>query len=124
MQTQRQVERLNYAFELLGERADSASCRAMQGLIEESEEKIEEATDKEEIAADLVLITTAQKIEHYEIASYGTVRALARQIGQIEVATLLDHTLGEEEATDHLLTEIAKPLVQKATAEELQTVMA
>jgi Mn-containing catalase len=119
MQTQGQVERLNKAFQLLGEDAQSKQCRAIDGLIEEGEEKIEEGTEKDSIAADLSLVTSAQKIEHYEIASYGTARVLARQIGEIDVATLLDRTLGEEEAADHLLTEIAKPLLQEATFVEM-----
>jgi Mn-containing catalase len=91
----------------------------MLGLIEEGEEVIEEASEKEELAADLALITAAQKVEHYEISSYGTVRALARQIGAYDVAALLAHTLGEEESADYLLTEIAKPLLQEAMAEDL-----
>jgi hypothetical protein len=58
-------------------------------------------------------------VEHYEIAGYGTARTLAMQIGQRDVATLLSHTLGEEESTDHLLTELAKPLLQEAALEDL-----
>jgi Mn-containing catalase len=120
VQTEVHVERLKKAFELLGQKAEPKLCRAMMGLIEEGEETIEEGAEKEELAADLALITTAQKVEHYEIAGYGTVRALARQVGAYEVATLLDHTLGEEESADHLLSEIAKPLLQQATAEALE----
>jgi Mn-containing catalase len=119
-QTQAQVERLNEAFELLGEEASAKPCKAMAGLVQEGQETIEEGKDKEEIAADLALITAAQKVEHYEISSYGTVRTLARQIGELEVATLLSHTLGEEESADYLLTEVAKPLLQEATLEELE----
>jgi Mn-containing catalase len=119
-QTQAQVERLNEAFELLGEEASAKPCKAMAGLVQEGQETIEEGKDKEEIAADLALITAAQKVEHYEISSYGTVRTLARQIGELEVASLLSHTLGEEESADYLLTEVAKPLLQEATLEELE----
>ncbi len=117
-QTQVHVERLKQVFEMLGEEPQSKPCKAMMGLIEEGEETIEEGGQKEEIAADLALITAAQKVEHYEISGYGTVRALARQIGAYDVAQLLSHTLGEEESTDYLLTEIAKPLIQQATAED------
>jgi Mn-containing catalase len=124
LQTEAQVERLKKAFELLGEKAEAKPCKAMMGLVEEGQETIEEGSEKEELAADLALITAAQKVEHYEIAGYGTVRALARQIGQFEVETLLSHSLGEEESADHLLTEIAKPLLQQATAEDLEEVMA
>ncbi|HTF71017.1 MAG TPA: ferritin-like domain-containing protein [Edaphobacter sp.] len=119
VQTQTHVERLKQAFELLGEAAEPKPCRAMIGLVEEGQEVIEEGTDKEELAADLALICAAQKVEHYEISGYGTARALARQIGAIEVATLLSHTLGEEESADHLLTTIAKPLLQEASIEDM-----
>jgi Mn-containing catalase len=119
VQTQNQVARLEKAFELLGEDAEPKPCRAMLGLVEEGEETIKEGSEKDELAADLALIKSAQKVEHYEISSYGTARALARQIGAYDVATLLAHTLGEEESADYLLTEIAKPLLQEATAEDL-----
>jgi Mn-containing catalase len=120
LQTEVHVERLKQAFELLGEDAKPKPCRAMTGLIEEGQEVIEEGAEKEEIAADLALICAAQKVEHYEISGYGTAKALARQIGANEVATLLSHTLGEEESADHLLTTIAKPLLQQASAEEME----
>lgn len=120
VQTQNQVERLKQAFALLGEEAKPKPCRAMLGLIEEGEEVIEEGAEKEELAADLALITAAQKVEHYEISGYGTAKALARQIGAVEVATLLSHTLGEEEAADHLLTTIAKPILQQASLEDME----
>lgn len=121
VQTQRQLERLSKAFDLLGSSAESGEpCRAMAGLIEEGEETIEEGAGKEELTADLALIAAAQKIEHYEISGYGTARTLARQIGAVKVATLLDHTLGEEESADFLLTEIAKPILQEATTGDLE----
>ncbi len=118
-QTEMQVERLNQAFELLGEEAEAKTCRAMQGLIQEGQEKIEESDEQEELASDLALITAAQKVEHYEIAGYGNARTLAMQIEEWGVARLLSHTLGEEESADHLLTEISKPLLQQARLEEL-----
>jgi len=119
MQTQLQVERLRKVFELLGEEPQSKPCKAMTGLIEEGQEKIEEGGDKEPLAADLALISAAQKVEHYEIASYGTARVLAKQLGEIESARLLSHTLGEEESTDFLLTTISEPLLQQATLDDL-----
>ena len=119
-QTETQVERLKQAFQLLGESAQPKPCKAMMGLVEEGKETIEEGAEKEELAADLALITAAQKVEHYEIAGYGTVRTLARQIGAYDVEKLLTYSLGEEESTDHLLTEIAKPLLQEATAQDLE----
>jgi len=119
LQTQAQVERLRSAFELLGEKAEAKPCKAMMGLIEEGKEKIEEGAEKEPLAADLSLIAAAQKVEHYEIASYGTARSLARQLGELECARLLSHTLGEEESTDFLLTSIADPLVQQASLDDM-----
>jgi manganese catalase len=119
-QTQIHVERLKKAFELLGEKAEPKPCKAMLGLVQEGQEKIAEGEQKEELAADLSLVTAAQKVEHYEISGYGTVRSLARLIGEIEVANLLTHTLGEEESADYLLTEISKPLLQKARVDELE----
>ena len=118
-QTETHVQRLTKAFELLGEKAEAKPCKAMTGLIEEGKETIEEGKDKEEIAADLALVTAAQKIEHYEISGYGTVRSLARLIDERDVAKLLDHTLGEEETTDFLLTTLSKPLLQQARMEDL-----
>jgi Mn-containing catalase len=117
-QTEDHLERLKDVFNLLGEKAQSKPCKAMMGLIEEGQETIAEGKDKEELAADLALITAAQKIEHYEISGYGTVKSLARLIGEIDVAKLLTQTLGEEESTDYLLTEIAKPLAQEALQAE------
>ena len=118
-QTQNQVERLKEAFQMLGEKAQPKPCRAMMGLIEEGQETIEEGQEKEPLEADLALITAAQKIEHYEISGYGTVRSLARQLRLADVEKLLSHTLGEEESADFLLTEISKPLIQQATIEDL-----
>jgi Mn-containing catalase len=117
-QTQQHVERIKEAFGMLNERAQPKPCRAMAGLIEEGTEKIQEGQDKEPNAADLSLITAAQKVEHYEIAAYGTVRTLARQLGMLDVETLVNHTLGEEESTDFLLTSIAKPILQQASIDD------
>ena len=114
-QTEGHVNRLKKAFDLLGDKAQAKPCKGMAGLIEEGQETISEGREKGDSAADLALIAAAQKIEHYEICGYGTVRALARQIGEVDVATLLDHTLGEEESADYLLTEVAKPVVQELT---------
>jgi Mn-containing catalase len=117
-QTQGHIERLNEAFELLGVKAHPKPCKAMLGLIEEGKEQIQEGKEKEGLAADLALITAAQKVEHYEISGYGTARALARQINERDVATLLSHALGEEEGADFLLTTISKPLLQQASLED------
>ncbi|HUQ94421.1 MAG TPA: ferritin-like domain-containing protein [Bryobacteraceae bacterium] len=120
-QTTTQVERLKETFALLGEEPHPRPCRAMKGLIEEGQEVMEEGKEMEEIGADLALIGAAQKVEHYEISGYGTAKALARQIGAVDVAALLSQTLGEEESADYLLTTIAKPLLQQASLEEMNT---
>lgn len=117
-QTEGQVQRLNEAFELMGEEAEPKTCKAMAGLIEEGQETIDEGGAKDEFAADLALIAAAQKVEHYEISGYGTARALALQLGEREVARLLSHTLGEEESADYLLTSISKPILQQALSED------
>ena len=121
-QTQTHIERLKAAFDLLGEDAEPKPCRAMIGLVQEGQETLDEGKDKEELAADLALITAAQKVEHYEISGYGTARSLARLLGEKDVASLLTHTLGEEESTDYLLTDLSKPLLQQAMLEDSQTV--
>lgn len=118
-QTQHHVERLQQAFQLLGERTQPKPCKAMMGLVEEGKETIQEGEGKQPIAADLALITAAQKVEHYEISGYGTVRVLARQLGLTDVAELLSHTLGEEESADCLLSALAKPMIQQATIEDM-----
>ncbi len=117
-QTQGHVERLRKVFELLGEEAKPKPCKAMMGLMEEGKETIEEGDEKEPLAADLALIAAAQRVEHYEIAAYGTVKALARQIGAVDAARLLSHTLGEEQSCDFLLTAISEPLLQQAAIED------
>jgi len=119
IQTEEQVERLNKAFDLLGGLPSPRECRGIAGLLEEGEEVMQKGAEKDPLAADLCLIAAAQKVEHYEISSYGTARSLARQIGEYDCARLLSHTLGEEESADFLLTMIADPLVQQATLDEL-----
>ena len=119
VQTEGHVERLRSVFGLLGEKAEPKPCKAMMGLIEEGKETIQEGEEKEPIAADLALIAAAQRVEHYEISAYGTAKCLARQIGEVESARLLSHTLGEEETADFLLTAISDPLIQQASLDDL-----
>ncbi|MBV8710092.1 MAG: ferritin-like domain-containing protein [Acidobacteriaceae bacterium] len=116
-ETKGQVERLKQVFELLGTRAKAKPCKAMQGLVEEGQETIAEGKEKEEVAADLALAVAAQKIEHYEIAGYGSVRTIAEQLGNQKVAKLLAQTLTEEEKTDKLITQLCAPLLQEASQE-------
>src|SRR5258708_34417752 len=81
-QTEQHVERLKQVFEALGEKAEATPCKAMRGLIEEGKATIAKGAEKEPFASDLALIAAAQRVEHYEIACYGTVRGLARQLGE------------------------------------------
>ncbi len=113
-QTQGQVERLDRIFELLEEKPRGKTCEAMKGLITEGQEVIsEDATDE---VKDAALIAAAQKVEHYEIAGYGTVRTFANLLGEREIADLLQETLDEEGETDKKLTEIAEALNVEALA--------
>lgn len=104
--TENHVTRLEQAFEEVGEAARAKKCRGMEGLIEEGEEIIKEDGDPE--VKDAGLIAAAQRVEHYEIAAYGTVKALALQLGLDNVAELFEATLNEEKEADELLTEIAE----------------
>jgi len=119
MQTEGHVQRLRQIFEVLGAKAEAKPCKAMQGLVAEGEQTIAEGAQKDPMAADLALIAAAQRVEHYEIAAYGTARGLARQLGQMDCARLLSHTLGEEESTDFLLTAISDPLIQQASLDDV-----
>jgi Mn-containing catalase len=113
-ETKGHVERLKQAFELLGARAKAKPCKAMQGLVEEGQEQIAEGKEKDDSVNDLMLVAAAQKVEHYEISSYGTCRTLAERLGQPKVARLLQQTLNEEEKTDKLLTQLSPPLLDEA----------
>jgi Mn-containing catalase len=95
VQTEGHVGRLRSCFEILGVAAEPKPCKGMMGLIAEGEESIEESGDKEPMGAHLALIVAAQRGAHYEICAYGTARSLARQLGQMDCARLLSHTLGE-----------------------------
>src|SRR5688572_25001457 len=114
--TKNQVTRIEQVFETLGERAKSKPCRAMKGLIEEAVEHIGEHEKGHDL--DQVIIASAQKMEHYEIASYGTARAMAKSSGQREAANLLQETLKEEGETDKLLTKVALQLQKEMLREE------
>lgn len=116
-ETKGHVERLKQAFELLGAKAKAKPCKAMQGLVEEGQEQISEGKDKEDVAADLMIVAAAQKVEHYEISGYGTCRAIAEQLGQTKVAKLFSQTLAEEEKADKLLTQLSPPLLEEAARE-------
>jgi ferritin-like metal-binding protein YciE len=111
-ETKGQVERLEEVFEKLDVRASGKRCEAMEGLIEEAKEMIEEIKTPEVL--DAALVVGAQKVEHYEIASYGSVRELAKALGENEVAKLLDATLAEEKQADQKLNSLAVSDVNKS----------
>ena len=114
-ESQGQVERLDQVFELLGKPARGKTCEAIQGLNAEMAEVMEDFGDSP--AADAALIGTAQAVEHYEIARYGTLKTWANQLGMAEAATLLDQTLQEEKRTDELLTQIAESAANEEAGE-------
>jgi ferritin-like metal-binding protein YciE len=114
-ETKVHVERLKQAFELLGAKPKAKVCKAMQGLVEEGQEQIAEGKEKDGAVSDLMLVAAAQKVEHYEISGYGTLRTIAEQLGQNRVAKLLERTLSEEEKTDKLLTLLSPPLLKQAS---------
>jgi ferritin-like metal-binding protein YciE len=105
-ETQGQIERIDQVVEILGIRLKRIKCAAMEGLVEEGKEVID-SIDKGPVR-DAALIGGAQKVEHYEIASYGTIAALAKQLGYKDALPLLLETLEEEKATDEKLTLLAK----------------
>jgi ferritin-like metal-binding protein YciE len=107
-ETQNQVKRLEDAVENLGAKMPRKKCPAMEGLIEEAAEMMQEYKDEPTI--DAVLIAAAQKVEHYEIATYGTLAAWSRQMGHDDATDLFEESLEEEKAADEKLTEIAESL--------------
>jgi ferritin-like metal-binding protein YciE len=115
-QTEEHVERLNEIFGRLGEQPTGKTCKAMKGLIEEGSEMLEE--EGEESVIDAGLIGAAQRIEHYEIASYGTVRTFADLLGEEDAAELLQQTLDEEGETNEELSELAERTVNKEALTE------
>lgn len=117
-QTKEQIVRLESVFEILGKKAQAKKCDAMEGLVKESEGIIEE-TEAGTITRDVALIMAAQKVEHYEIATYGGLAQLAKTLGREDVKELLGQTLQEEKDTDMLLTEIAESHINEdAKAED------
>jgi ferritin-like metal-binding protein YciE len=108
-QTKGQVQRLEQIFETLGKSPKGKTCKAMEGLVAEGEELMGEDADPEVL--DAGLIAAAQRVEHYEIAGYGTVRTYAQLLGDEEAAGLLQETLDEEGQTDQKLSQLAESLI-------------
>src|ERR1700746_2880967 len=117
-QTQLQIERVEQAMEEMNVRPGRKVCEAMRGLVEEAQHEIEEHEEKGPIL-DLVIVAGMQRIEHYEIAAYGTDVAFAKALGETEVADLLSQTLEEEKQTDRKLTEVTRmAIMPEALARE------
>lgn len=113
-ETEGQVERLEKVFEMLQKPARAKTCEAMQGLVEESKEILEDF--KGSGALDAGLLASAQTVEHYEISRYGTLKTWAGQLGMKEAVSLLDQTLQEEKKADALLSQLAKQAVNQKAA--------
>lgn len=111
-QTKGHVDRLEQIFSAMDESPKGKRCAGMEGLIEEGQEIIDEESNSD--ALDAGLIAAAQRVEHYEIAGYGTVRSYAKLLGESEAVNLLQQTLDEEKETDEKLTELAKECNEKA----------
>ncbi|WP_316841857.1 ferritin-like domain-containing protein [Pedobacter gandavensis] len=116
-ETNNHIDTLEQVFEQLGEKVQAKKCDAMAGLLEEANAIIED-TEKGTLVRDAALILAAQKVEHYEIATYGTLRTFALNMGHTEVAELLQQTLDNEKETDAALTEIAEEFINEQAAAE------
>lgn len=113
--TREQVRRLEQVFEEIGAPAKGKTCQAMKGLIEEGQELVKEGLESEVL--DAGIIGAAQRVEHYEIAGYGTARTMAETLGHRKAVKLLEQTLKEEKAADEKLTRIAESIVNVRAAE-------
>jgi ferritin-like metal-binding protein YciE len=111
-ETEGQVERLQQVFEIIGKNPRGKTCQAIEGIVEEAEEIMEEF--KGAPALDAGLLAAAQAVEHYEISRYGTLVTWARELGLKDAVALLEQTLGEESKTDEALTKIAETAVNQA----------
>ena len=111
-ETEGHVERLNQVFEIIGKRARAKTCPAIDGIIEEGEDILDEF--KGTPALDAGLLAAAQAVEHYEISRYGTLRAWAKQLGLKDAVSLLEATLAEETKTDEALTGLAEAALNSA----------
>jgi len=116
--TQNQVLRLQLVFELLGEKAEGKKCEAMAGLLKEGDSILEETVPG--AVRDAGIIAASQKIEHYEIATYGTLCAFAKILGENEAAQLLAKTLAEEKEADMLLSDVASTKINFAAVEAIE----
>jgi len=116
-ETEGQIARLEEAFEHLGERAKGKPCAGMRGILEEGDEHVGEDYEDDDLR-DAVIIGSAQRVEHYEIAAYGTAIAHARLLQQDDIVQLLEDSLEEEKAADAKLSEIAESVVNLEAADQ------
>jgi ferritin-like metal-binding protein YciE len=114
-ETEGQVERLERIFEILDQPAKGTPCKGMKGILEEGEEVMKKGGESEVLDAGILL--SAQKVEHYEIASYGGAATWAKMLGRRDIQELLGQTLEEEKRTDQKLTNLAKEAVNQSAAE-------
>jgi len=117
--TEEHVARVEQVFELMNQTARAKKCEAMEGLVKEAETVIKE-TEKNTATRDVGLIIAAQKVEHYEIATYGGLTQLAKTIGRDDVAEILGQTLSEEKEADELLTSIAESNINEEASQEAE----
>ena len=115
-ETTEHVSRLEQIFELLGEKPTGKKCMGMEGLVKEGSETMKE--DYEDAVKDAAIIGAAQRVEHYEMAGYGTVKAFAELLGEDEHVSLLEQTLEEEKAADQKLSDLAEEINQEAIGDE------
>ncbi len=116
-ETKEQVKRIEDVFEILGMKAQAKKCEAMEGLVKEAEGILED-TEKDTMVRDAGIISASQKVEHYEIASYGTLVAFAKKMGLDDVADILSQTLAEEKKTDVSLSKLAESEINEEAASE------
>ena len=114
-ETERQVERLEKVFGIIGKKPSAKTCPAIDGILEEGEEIMKEA--KDDTIRDAAMLAAAQSVEHYEISRYGTLVAWAQKMGHSDAAKLLQQTLDEEKMTDEALTELAESEINIEAAE-------
>jgi ferritin-like metal-binding protein YciE len=112
--TNKQIQRLDQIFKTLGEKASGETCKGMKGVLAEGDSVVGDAEDN--AVRDASIIASAQRVEHYEIAGYGTVKTYAKLLGKNDIANLLDQTLEEEKEADRTLSEIAESVNVEARA--------
>ena len=115
-ETEEHVKRAEQVFAIIGKKAEAKKCDAMEGLVKEAEGLMEDSD--EGVMRDAAIISAAQKVEHYEIASYGTLRAFAETLGMDDAVAILESTLEEEKTADETLTEVALTAVNLEAAGE------